>query len=281
MIDYCGNCAPKWYGPTGVVITAQQCNWVPDWSARLQTFSTAQGTLRCPPPPDCTLDFLNVDQGSQEQSTDQQSGENASTQSPQSQPQCHYENPQMAPNGCLMGCGTLSCDTTVRFLQITVGKGGAALATWVPPLGSSLGQTYTAELSYDGNAWRSLPLEQQWATFAKFHVDEGKKFQVRVTAGGYPSLVKSYDPAMDSKASATNSSNTDGTNQSDTGTMDSSNATSSSKGAMDATKGGTMDSMGSSKSSKTSTSSSKTSTTGASSTDSKTNNGNKPNNGQP
>jgi hypothetical protein len=108
------------------------------------------------------------------------------------QTHCHYENPQLAPNGCLMGCGTLVCDGPVRFLDITMGQ-GSAVATWVPPLSATLGQTYVAEISYDGNTWRNLPLEQPWATFARFQVDEGKPFQIRVTAVGYPSALKKFE----------------------------------------------------------------------------------------
>jgi len=37
-------------------------------------------------------------------------------------------------------------------------------------------------------------LEQPWATFARFEVDEGKVFQLRVTARGYPSALKIVSP---------------------------------------------------------------------------------------
>jgi hypothetical protein len=130
------------------------------------------------------------------------------------QTRCHYENPQMAPNGCLMGCGKLVCDGPVRFLDISMGQ-GSAVATWVPPLSAALGQTYIVELSYDGNTWRNLPLEQPWATFARFQVDEGKPFQLRVTASGYPSAVKKFDFAAASKSSQANeeSANTTASSQ--------------------------------------------------------------------
>jgi len=66
-------------------------------------------------------------------------------------------------------------------------------------------------LSYDGKQWRNLPLEQPWATFARFQVDSGKKFLVRITATGYPSLVKTYGPTM-SKTANTNTNTTANTN---------------------------------------------------------------------
>jgi hypothetical protein len=163
----------------------------------------AQQPSRCPVAPDCDLDFLF--NSSDQQSSDEQPAETPAQKQErawQEQAQktsCHYENPQMAPNGCLMGCGTLVCDGPVRFLEIVVGQ-GSAVATWVPPLSAALGQTYIVELSYDGNTWRNLSLEQPWATFARFQVDQGKPFQLRVTANGYPSAVKKFDPALSTQA---------------------------------------------------------------------------------
>jgi len=217
MVDYCGNCGPKWFGPYNQVLTPDQCAWAPDWSARLQTFNAAVPTSpqtfgptqtfgpSCPPPPDCRLDFLssaNTNQPSETQQTDTTDAQDheKAWQVQAQQTHCHYENPQTAPNGCLMGCGTLVCDGPVRFLDITMGQ-GSAVATWVPPLSASLGQTYKAEISYDGNAWRDLPLEQPWATFARFQVDEGKPFQLRVTATGYPSAIKKFEPTEGSTES--------------------------------------------------------------------------------
>jgi hypothetical protein len=130
--------------------------------------------------------------GAEAEATDAEGHEQAWQEQAQ-QTQCHYENPQTAPNGCLMGCGTLVCNGPVRFLDITMGQ-GSAVATWVPPLSAALGQTYVADISYDGNTWRNLPLEQPWATFARFQVDEGKPFQIRVTAVGYPSAMKKFEP---------------------------------------------------------------------------------------
>jgi hypothetical protein len=107
----------------------------------------------------------------------------------------------MDADGCLIGCGTLICDGPVRFLEITMGQ-DSAFATWAPPLSAPFGQTYTAEMSYDGITWRNLTLEQPWATYARFQVDQGKPFQIRVTAAGYPSAVKKFIP-MGMEANAT------------------------------------------------------------------------------
>jgi len=277
MVDYCGACGPKWYGPYNQVLTAEQCNWVPAWQQQIpqpifpfnaqpaqrmpaqifnaqpaqrmpaQIFNAqpaqrmpaqvlnaqpaqrmpvqvlnAQPTQRlpafmpnqlqqspqqqappltssaprCPPPPDCDLDFLN---SSNQSSSNEQPTSDTPAQKQEKawqdqaqQTHCHYENPQMAPNGCVVGCGKLVCDGPVRFLEIAMGQ-GSAVATWVPPLSAPLGQMYTVDMSYDGNTWRNLPLEQPWATFARFQVDEGKPFQLRVTASGYPSAVKTFD----------------------------------------------------------------------------------------
>jgi len=198
MIDYCGNCGPKWIDPNNQVVTAQQCNLPAPSAPSLQaqgsfqvsgqTFGAQQGALQfsaqtCPPLPSCDLVLLNQQANTQENQT-----------------QCHYEGPpQVASNGCVVGCGTLVCNGPVRFVQIQMGQ-GSAVATWAPPLGASLGQTYMAELSYDGTSWRTLPLEQPWATFVRFQVDDGEKFQVRITANGYPSLVKLFDPTNTTKA---------------------------------------------------------------------------------
>jgi len=48
---------------------------------------------------------------------------------------------------------------------------------------------YTAEISYDGNSWRRLMLEQPDSTFVTFSVTEQKAFQIRVTPqGGIPTM---------------------------------------------------------------------------------------------
>lgn len=309
MVDYCGNCGPKWFGPYNQVLTAEQCNWLPAWNARLQAFATVQNQVqpmsalnfgpiqqpqftfqspqfasssaqqpqpqftqasfqspqfasssaqastsqpisspqfsaqfstssqpisspqfsaqistspqpisspqlsaqvetivplpisqtnvagtRCPAPPDCGLDFLKASNRTSNRMADTPAEKQEKIWQEQAQQtNCRYENPQMAPNGCLMGCGQLVCEGPVRFLEIAMGQ-NSAVATWVPPLSAALGQTYTAELSYDGINWRNLPLEQPWATFARFEIEENKPFQLRVTAAGYPSIVKKFSP---------------------------------------------------------------------------------------
>jgi hypothetical protein len=241
MVDYCDACAPKWFGLRNEVLSADQCNWMSAWIERLQqsfaprtfvsslpaiqqpapqqpapqqvftqdftSISIQPLPIRCSPAPDCGLEFLN---SSDKQSSDtQQAGDTPAEKQErvwQEQAQktsCHYENPQKAPNGCLMGCGTLICNGPVRFLEIAMGQ-GSAVATWVPPLSAALGQTYVVEMSYDGQTWRNLPLEQPWATFARFQVDEGKPFLLRVTARGYPSAVKQFDFGISSTASEEN-----------------------------------------------------------------------------
>jgi hypothetical protein len=79
-------------------------------------------------------------------------------------------------------------DDTVRFLNIRLLQPSEALAMWAPPNGTQP-TSYTAELSYDGQEWRRLNLEEPDSTFIMFPVTEQKDFQVRVTPeGGAPAM---------------------------------------------------------------------------------------------
>jgi hypothetical protein len=74
-------------------------------------------------------------------------------------------------------------DTTVRYLNIWLLEPGDALAMWAPPNGTTP-TSYTAEISYDGNQWRALSLEEAGSTFVKFPVVEQAQFWIRVTPEG-------------------------------------------------------------------------------------------------
>jgi hypothetical protein len=76
----------------------------------------------------------------------------------------------------------------VRFLSIRLLEPTEALATWAPPNGTS-SIAYTAEISYDGNSWKALKLEDPTSTFAEFMITDQRGFQIRVTPeGGAPSM---------------------------------------------------------------------------------------------
>jgi hypothetical protein len=82
-------------------------------------------------------------------------------------------------------------DATVRFLNIRLLSPTEAIAMWAPPNGTTP-SSYTAELSYDGNEWRKLNLEEDDFTFITFMVTADKEFQVRVTPEGGSPILESF-----------------------------------------------------------------------------------------
>jgi len=82
-------------------------------------------------------------------------------------------------------------NATVRFLSVRLLDPTEALATWAPPNGTT-SASYTAEMSFDGKAWRHLSLEAPTSTFVDFPVIAGREFQVRVTPEGGAPATESF-----------------------------------------------------------------------------------------
>jgi len=64
---------------------------------------------------------------------------------------------------------------------------------WAAPNGTTHA-TYTAEISYDGNAWRRLSLEHADSTFVSFSVTAQMPFQIRVTPQGGMPTTQTFTP---------------------------------------------------------------------------------------
>jgi len=84
-----------------------------------------------------------------------------------------------------------STESEVRFLSLQTLPSGEAIAMWAAPNGSQCQTQYTAELSFDGQTWRKLTLEQPFATWAMFPIQQ-QQFEVRVTPEhGMPMIANS------------------------------------------------------------------------------------------
>jgi len=82
----------------------------------------------------------------------------------------------------------------VRFLTLWLLDSSDALAMWAPPNGTTTPITYTAEITYDGNSWRRLSLEEPDSTFADFGVTPQTKFQFRVTPNNGAPAMETFTP---------------------------------------------------------------------------------------
>jgi len=92
-------------------------------------------------------------------------------------------------------------DATVRFLSIKLLEPTEAVAMWAPPNGT-MPVSYTAELSYDGNEWRRLNLEEPDSTFVMFMVTEEQEFHVRVTPEGGAPAMETFSPEASPETSS-------------------------------------------------------------------------------
>jgi len=92
-------------------------------------------------------------------------------------------------------------EETVRFLNLLLLDPTDAIAMWAPPNGTAP-TSYVAEISYDGNAWRHLSLEEPDSTFAQFTVTEQQNFQFRVTPNNGIPAMETFTPKKNGKGKA-------------------------------------------------------------------------------
>jgi len=78
---------------------------------------------------------------------------------------------------------SVDANATVRYLNIWLLEPTEAVAMWAPPNGTAPA-SYMAEISYDGNQWRALTLEEANSTFVSFPITEKANFWIRVTPKG-------------------------------------------------------------------------------------------------